>query len=303
MGAFATSRELTAKTYGLVKAEPHLKRWSVRALAYGALFGALGVVPGGIALAVGLPTEADPAAGIEASTGNTAVAIAGGIVLFAGMVAAMVASNLQMAGLVVSSDAVMHNRPVDDDASRATVRSHRASVVSWSVISAVVSVLVGALRGNGDNNVVTSILRSLLAGLVAAAWTVMTMLVLPVIVLENTGAVAAIKRSASLVRKAFGTTVIGGARIGLRFALMFTLPGVVIIVAGVVAGIAVGGPTGVAIGFVAVVVGLALILIGAVRTLTCRTVFGVALYYWANANEAVGPFTAEELASSVRTKG
>lgn len=303
MGAFATSRELTAKSYGLVTAEPHLKRWSVRALAYGLLFGALGVIPGGIALAVGLPTEADPSAGIEASSGNTAVAIAGGVVLFAGIVAAMVAANLQMAGLVVSSDAVMHNRPVDDAATRATVRAHRGSLVSWSVISAAVSVLVGAIRGNGDNSLVTTILRSLLAGLVAAAWTVMTMLVLPVIMLEDTGAVAAIKRSASIVRKAFGTTVVGGARIGLRFALMFTLPGMVIIIAGVVAGIVIGGATGIAIGFVAVVVGLALILIGAVRALTCRTVFGVALYHWANNNEAVGPFTAEELAGSVRTRG
>jgi hypothetical protein len=125
---------------------------------------------------------------------------------------------------------------------------------------------------------------------------------MPVIVLEDKGAVAAIKRSSSLIRSTWGEAVFGSVRIGARFALMFTLPGLVLLVGGIVAGIGVGGPA-MAVGGVLAVVGVALIVIGAVKAATCRNVFGVALYRWTTGEGALGPFSEDDLRGAVRVRG
>ena len=46
-------------------------------------------------------------------------------------------------------------------------------------------------------------------------------------------------------------------------------------------------------------VGLGLVVVGAVRAATCRTVFGVALYRWATGDGAMGPFSEADLRGAV----
>lgn len=300
MSRWQNSKVLTARTYDLVRAEPHLKRWSIRAGVWGLLVGALGVVPGIALLVVGGAAEDVAADGTAVATGGLGLAITGAVLVFIGMVAGNVAANLQLAALVSAADEVLAGRTPDDAACRSAARSRLGALIGWGVISAIVGLVVGAIRGDGDSGIASAILRSLAAGVVAAAWAVITFFALPVIVLDKVGAGAAIKRSAGLVRSTWGETIGGSVRIGARFGLMFTLPGVLLLAGGIVLAIAVGGPA-VAAAAVLVIIGLGLMLWGAVLMSTCRNVFGVALYRWATGGGALGPYSEDDLRGAVRT--
>ncbi len=304
MSGWQRSRQLTATTYELVRTERDLKTWSVRALIYGTGFGAIGVIPGAVVLAIGaaLGDETGSAARADtASSGAVALMVIGVVLIALGWIAGATAASLQMAGLVVASDELLHGRAVDPAACRAKARSRLGALIGWGAISAAVGALVSVIRGNADGGVVSTLLRSLLAGLVAAAWAVITFFVLPLIVLESLGAVTAVKRSAGLVRQTWGEAIGGSVRIGARFGLLYILPGVLALVAGVVIAIAVGGPAIVG-GVVLAIIGLALIAVGGVLGATCRAVFGVALYRWVTDGAALGPFDAEDLKTAVRQR-
>jgi len=66
--------------------------------------------------------------------------------------------------------------------------------------------------------VVMTIIRVILAGLLAAAWSLVTFFVLPVIMLERATTPQAMKRSVSLIKNKWGDAVVGSFRIGLRIA-------------------------------------------------------------------------------------
>jgi hypothetical protein len=297
MSRWGNSKALTQTSYGLVKEHPGMNRWTVRAAVHGALVGGIGALVG-IAVVV---AGAEMSDGKDAGAMGTVVLVIGAVIAVLGVIAGLTAANLQLAGLVKATDDVLHGRELDEQAAKAAARSRRGALAQWSAISVAVGALVGMVRGDGNSGIVTTIVRSLLAGMVAAVWAVVTTLVMPVIVLEDAGAVAAIKRSSSLIRSTWGEAVFGSVRIGARFGLMFTLPGVLLLIGGIVAGIAVGGPA-MAVGGVLAVAGVALIVIGAVKAATCRNVFGVALYRWTTGEGALGPFTEDDLRGAVRVR-
>lgn len=293
MSRWGRSRELTRTTYQLVHENPGMRRWTVRAALHGA-------VVGGVVVGVGAAIAAVGAAEVTGALDAVAV-VTGTLVVLAGLVAGLTAANVQLAALVAVADDVLHGRDPDEAAALATARSRRGPLTGWSAISVAVGALVSLIRGDGDSGLVATIVRSVLAGLVAAVWGAVTTLVMPVIVLEGRGAVPAVRRSASLIRTTWGEAVLGSVRIGARMALTFVLPGLLLLVGGILLGVAVGGPAIVA-GLVAALVGVVLIVIGAVRAATCRNVFGVALYRWATGDGALGPFSDEDLRGAVEVR-
>lgn len=300
MSRWGNSKALTQASYGLVKEHPQMNRWAVRAAVHGAVVGGLGVLVGvGLVVAGGVTSE-------SAGSGGSAIGpiglVLGAVIVVASVVAGLTAANLQLAGLVSAADDVLHGRELDEQAAKAAAQSRLGTLAAWSGISVAVGALVSMIRGDGGGGV-AAIVRALLAGLVAAVWAVITTLVLPVIVLEDRSAVAAIKRSSELIRSTWGEAVLGSVRIGARFALIFTLPGVALLIGGVVLGAAVGGPAAIAAGAVLAVLGIALVVVGAVKAATCRNVFGVALYRWTTGEGALGPFSEEDLRGAVSVKG
>ncbi len=297
MSRWGNSKALTQTSYGLVKEHPGMNRWTVRAAVHGALVGGIGALVG-IAIVV---AGAEMSDGKDAGAMGTVVLVIGAVIAVLAVIAGLTAANIQLAGLVKATDDVLHGRDLDEQAAKDAARARRGALAQWSAISVAVGALVGMVRGDGNSGIVTTIVRSLLAGMVAAVWAVVTTLVMPVIVLEDAGAIAAIKRSSSLIRSTWGEAVFGSVRIGARFGLMFTLPGVLLLIGGIVAGIAVGGPA-MAVGGVLAVAGVALIVIGAVKAATCRNVFGVALYRWTTGEGALGPFSEDDLRGAVRVR-
>lgn len=297
MSRWGNSRELTRSSYELVKQNPGMNRWAVRAAVHGAVVGGIGALIGlGIVAAGGVALDG------SSNVLGIAAIVVGVLVVIAAVIGGLTAANLQMAALVSATDDILHGRPLDEDAARAAAHSSFRVIAEWSAISAAVGGLVSLIRGDSDSGVVVQIVRSLLAGLVAAVWAVVTTLVMPVIVLEHVGAVPAIKRSAGIIRTTWGESVLGSVRIGARFGLIFALPGTLLLAGGLALGIAVGGGAPIAAGAVLALVGVALIVIGAVKAATCRNVFGVALYRWATGEGALGPFSEADLKGAVRTR-
>lgn len=296
------SRQLTRTTYDLVKATPSLKQWTIRAIVAGLVVGAIGVVPGAVLVAIGAAMGGiEEGTATTTTTSGTALVAIGVALTLVGWVAGAAAANLRMAALVSAADGVLHGRQPDDTECRAAARGRLGALVGWGAISVGVGLILGLIRGNGEGGIATTILRSLLAGLVAAVWSVVTVLVMPAIVLEKLGAIAAIKRSAQLIRTTWGESLFGSARIGARFGLLYILPGLLLIVGGVVLALAVGGAA-VAGGMILVIIGIGLALWGSVLAATCRNVFGVALYRWTTGDGPLGPFSDDDLRGAVRTQ-
>jgi hypothetical protein len=287
MSVWSNGRALTATTYDLVRSTPQLRSWAVRAIVLGGLTGALGVVPGALLIA----------------TQASAAIIVGVVLMLAGGFAATVVANLQMAALVVAADATLHGRDADEAACRAEAGRHLGAITGWAGLSVLMGVITSVIRGDSGGGLATTIIRTIAAGMVAAAWSLVTFLVLPVIVIEHVGAVAAVKRSGHLMRARWGEAIGGSIRIGARFGLLYVLPGIVCIALGIAAAVALGTAGGLALGALGVLAGLSLVLVGTVLAQTCRTVFGVALYRWVADNEIVGPFTEAQLASAGRARG
>jgi hypothetical protein len=86
--------------------------------------------------------------------------------------------------------------------------------------------------------VVVAILASLLASLIQGAWSLMTLMVTPVIVIENLGAFPALARSWELFKQTWGEQVVGRFSLGF-FGCLLTLaamaPGVLILALGAMA--------------------------------------------------------------------
>jgi hypothetical protein len=118
--------------------------------------------------------------------------------------------------------------------------SRAGQILPWAIVSATVSLLLRALQERGG------ILARIAAGFAGMAWSLVTFLVLPVLVIEGLSVGAAIKRSSELFRRAWGEQVIASAGIGL-------------------------------VGFVAVLAGLPLLLLATTGILVLQ-VIGIAAF-------------------------
>src|SRR6478752_5383598 len=85
----------------------------------------------------------------------------------------------------------------------AVARSRFGQICGWAAISTAISLVMGLLENQGG------IGGQIAARLVGMAWALVTFLAVPVIAIEGTGAVATIKRSASMFRQRWGQQITG----------------------------------------------------------------------------------------------
>jgi hypothetical protein len=154
------------------------------------------------------------------------------------------------------------------------------AVVGWAAMNVTVGLLLSAVRDRAG------FLGDIAASLFGAAWNVITWLAVPVIVVEGTGPVAGVKRSAHLLKQTWGENLIGVV------GLLALLPGLVLFgLVSVVVPI-VGIPLLVV--YVAVVSAVLAALGGIFRT---------ALYRYAVGLPNGGVFPEQVLAGAFRQKG
>jgi hypothetical protein len=107
--------------------------------------------------------------------------------------------------------------------------SHWLRILPWALLSATVSMILRAIEER------LGFLGRIITGMVGMAWTLVTYLVLPVLVLERSGTKESIKRSVALFRNTWGENVLGNAGIGV-FGFLLFLPAMALFVLGVLAG-------------------------------------------------------------------
>jgi len=87
-------------------------------------------------------------------------------------------------------------------------------ILGYAAIAATVGIILKAIQERAG------FLGKIVVGLIGAAWTVATFLVVPVLVAQDVGPVDALKESVSLLKKTWGENLIGTGGIGLAFGLI-----------------------------------------------------------------------------------
>lgn len=157
-------------------------------------------------------------------------------------------------------------------------------IVGYALVGATVGVVLQILRDKTEG-----IAANLFAGLLDAAWGVITYLVVPVLVVEEVGPIEAIKRSATLLKRTWGEQIIGNSGIGLVVGLA-VMAAVAVAIALVAAAAAIGGVVlAVIIGVVAGLAVAAVIAVGA----ALRGIYTAALYRYAADGDTGAYFSAD----------
>jgi hypothetical protein len=226
---------------------------------------------------------------------DAAAAKVGGVLLIA--VGAYLASFFVIyfnVALAAAADQALRNQEPNVKAARAVARSRLGVIAQWALVSAIVSVVLSTLRERGGAA------GDITAAIGGAIWSLVTFLVVPVLAFEGIGPLAAMKRSASLFRQRWGQQVTGNVVIG-GVATLVVVVGALIMALGIF--VAAAGNAGAAVGGGAIiVVGLVVAVAGAVFAGATRGVFGVALYRYVAEDQALGPFTVQDLEGAARAR-
>ena len=160
-------------------------------------------------------------------------------------------------------------------------------ILGWAVIAATVGLILQMLRNQSRNNILAQIVLSLIGGV----WAYLTYFVVPIVVAEGLGPIAAIRSSGSLFKRTWGeqvTSNVGFGILGFVAALIGALPAVLVIQVNPVAGIAVGVLT----------IGLAVAIVTALEG-----IFKAALYGYVADGRVPEQFTRESLAGAYQYRG
>lgn len=120
--------------------------------------------------------------------------------------------------------------------------SHLPAILGWALITATVGLILQILRDRMENNII----GQLVLGMIGGVWAYMTFFVVPVLVAEGLGPIAAIKRSSGLFRRTWGRQVASSFGFGLVYiiaVLIAFLPAAALFVVSPLAGIVVGAIT------------------------------------------------------------
>ena len=245
-----------------------------------------GIVAAIILIPVGLSQDWDAVSGTGESASQQ---VGGGVYLaIAGLTLALAFISIFFRAALVSG---AHERMMGGDP---TVRSAIAGALErlpklfgWAVITTIVGSILRAMEQRAG------LLGRIVVNLVGMAWAVTTFLVIPVIVIENSGAVDSTKRSVALFRHTWGENLSAQVGFGLIGFLAF-IP--IVILA------AIGATIGTLLGFVliavAVMAGIALITVLS----ALGAIFQTALYHYAVGTELAAELDATMLRDSFARK-
>lgn len=282
MGAWASSREVTRKSWAVLRENRYL-------MAFPVLGFVIGLVPVAI---LGVPAM------YFFATNHNWIGVGFAIVL---VFAAQAVGTFLQGGLVAAVDTELDGRDSSVGQGMAVAFQHTGKLIAWSAILTVVSVLISLVRGNGQGNVVGVLLRNVVAAAADVMWQLITFFVVPFIILEDESPIQAIKSSSSLFKRKWGTQLAGGVRIGGLIVLILILPAIALLVIGFLL-IFMGSTASLAAGIPLALLGFLVLLVGIVISSAMRTVFSVALYRYAKDGVVSAGFSEQELQSAVRVK-
>ena len=172
------------------------------------------------------------------------------------------------------------------------VRGMWLAILGWTIITGTVGLLLQALQSMARENTqgVMRIVAIILVALLQTAWAYITFFVIPILVVERIGPIAAVRRSGRLLRQTWGeqlTSSFSFFIIYLIAALIVAIPVVVLVfiapVAAIIVGVILGG---IAIASVAAMEGI----------------FKAALYEWVSEGKGSEWFDQQLLSNAYALK-
>lgn len=165
-------------------------------------------------------------------------------------------------------------------------------ILGYAAIAATVGMILRAIEERAGW------IGKWVAGLLGAAWTVATFMVVPVLVHKDIGPIDAVKESALLLKKTWGENLIGQGGVGLIFGLMQV--GLWMLVSFLV----VAAVSTKSVGLVAtvVIIGLLCSLILALLQAALSGIYAAALYRYAEGHVNAPEFSGDLLRSAFAVK-
>ncbi len=159
-------------------------------------------------------------------------------------------------------------------------------IAGWALIAATIGMLLGMVESGSRRG------RSIIAGILGIAWSIVSYLAIPLIVVEKTNPLVALDRSYFLMHETWGEQVVGNFSFGLIFTL-FCLPVFPLML---VMNRLWGAPMllPVLAGFV-----IYLIVLGIIQS-ALQTIFNAVIYVFARDGKAPGGFSAELLKEAMQ---
>jgi hypothetical protein len=244
-----------------------------------------GLVSVGVLIVLGLIGWVTKGSEVNAA-GHTqyTASVATFVVVAVGYVVLAFVQTYFLAGLVASSDHVLHGQPTSLKQGMAVASSRAGRLLPWAIVSATVSMLIQALEER------FGFVGTIVGSIIGAAWSVVTFLTVPIIVFEDAGPVTALKRSGTLLKQTWGENIIGQGGLGL----LMLLPMLVAIGIGAL-GVA-SGTAVVAVPLVAVAV--VILLIATVIVNALSGIYRTALYRYAVDGQVPPAFAGADLEHS-----
>jgi Family of unknown function (DUF6159) len=234
----ATGKQLLQASWGLLRQDQELLWLPVISSVFGLIAAAILFVPGF-------------ALGWAVAGSSVGVYVGGALAAFA---ASIVAIYFQAALVVGANERADGGNPTLRGV-LAQAWTLRVRILKWAAVTTTVGVAIRALEQR------LGVLGSILGFLGGIAWAIASFLVVPILVVEDIGPIAAVKRSAQLLRDTWGTSLRTTLRFGL-VQLALIVPVILVFIVGAVA-LASGSTVGVILGVLLIVVGVvALIALG-----------------------------------------
>ncbi|MGE3961944.1 MAG: DUF6159 family protein [Dehalococcoidia bacterium] len=232
----------------------------------------------GVAATTGSLDRLDTAAGGGEAAATPADMVLSGLLLVASYFVVMFFN----AALIATAMERLRGRPADIGYGLSKAASHIPAILGWAIIAATVGLILNAIRDRTDN-----FLGQIAVAIAGGVWAYMTFFVVPVLIVEGLGPVAAIKRSGALLKETWGNQVTANFSftfIYLGAALVAFLPAALLFAVSPLLGIIVG-------------VGLIALAMGTVQAL--EGIFKAALYDFATGSTPMG-FEQTDMRSAYR---
>lgn len=279
MGRFSNSLALAKSSWQVLRHDKEL----VALPAISAVVTAVAMVP--FAVGAFFTSVADTSA---ADGSGSPVSFVGYALVFVGyLVAAYVTIFFQAALILAANERLSGGDPTLGSAISAAA-SRAGHILPWAIISATVSMVLRAIQER------SGLLGRIVIGLVGIAWTLVTFLVLPILVIEGTGVRDALSRSATTFKQTWGENVIGNAGIGL-VGFLAALAGLAVCLPIVFLGVATDLLALVVLGIVVLVLWMILV---SVFSTALTGVYQTALYRYAVLGESPNGFSQEQIAAA-----
>ena len=159
-------------------------------------------------------------------------------------------------------------------------------IAGWALVSGTVGLVLRIIEDRSEK------VGQIVAGLLGMAWTIVSFLVVPILVVENKGPLAALKDSTALLKKTWGEQLVSNFSFGTIFFLL-AIPAFGLIMLGFHLGgtVALMACIGLAVVYL---IGLALV------QSALQAIFQTALYLYARDGQVPEGFHAEVLEGALR---